>query len=593
MMKSIEEILKRNKIRDYLILPPYFDSHLYISPFWKTGIFIIILNTIVMLLGLVNPYLTKLVIDRVYINKDVKLFITLLIIGGIFFILNNVIGALANYFKISMQTNIKYNLTMKVFNKLQTLPYSYFQNSSSGQNLYRFNYDIESVSSLVSDVFPQIIQLVFRTVAVLGVIFYLNWKMAVCSLILMPPFYFITFYLNRKLKKKRKEYIEINQKVFTNLQEMLTHIPLIKAFRKERHKKRQYVKILIKNIRINLNLQKWQAVVSNINLISSRLFLGIILLYGVYQVIKGELPLGSLIAIGMYLNQLSGFQGNVSNLSQQVSFSFISCERLGCILNSESDETEKKDAIVLNNFKGKIDFKDVSFYYTEEKMILKDLSFSIREGTCIGLVGPSGYGKTTIVNLLLRFYRPSDGEIILDRININNIEKKIFYNHIGVALQNSYLWDDTIENNIKFGKSNATDEEVVEAAKVACIDEFIDKLPDGYKTFIGENACKISEGQRQRISIARAVIKKPAILILDEGLSSVDAGTEDKIINNIKKFLKESTVIIISHRLSTMKKVDLIYFLMNPEKIYVGTYDDMVNNNIHYQSYLNLYGPER
>ena len=162
-----------------------------------------------------------------------------------------------------------------------------------------------------------------------------------------------------------------------------------------------------------------------------------------------------------------------------------------------------------------------------------------------------------------------------------------------MALQNSYLWDDTIENNIKFGKSNATDEEVVEAAKVACIDEFIDKLPDGYKTFIGENACKISEGQRQRISIARAVIKKPAILILDEGLSSVDAGTEDKIINNIKKFLKESTVIIISHRLSTMKKVDLIYFLMNPEKIYVGTYDDMVNNNIHYQSYLNLYGPER
>jgi ATP-binding cassette subfamily B protein len=579
------------KTTNFLTLPKHFNYHRYLLPFWKREAFILFLNIITMYLGLVNPYLTKLVIDKAYGNKDLKLFITLIIIGGILFILNNFLSALISYLKITIRTKIKFNLTVKVFSKLQSLPLKYFQDSSSSQNLYRFNYDIETVSSLIADVLPQIIQLLFRTVTVIIIIFFLNWKMALCSVILMPFLYYITAYFNKKMKKKWEESIEISQKVFTLLHDILTHIHLIKAFGKERDERRKYIKILIENIRFTLNLQKYQSVVSNIQSIISKVFLGLILAYGGYQVIKGEIPLGSLIAIGIYINQLSGLQGSFSGLSQQISMSFISCDRLDTILKEETEEKDRK-AIKIKKSKGTVEFKHVSFNYSDEKTIIKDLSFKIEGGTYAGLAGHSGCGKTTIINLLLKLYRPSEGEITLDGHNINSLEKNSFYENTGVALQNSFLWNDTVENNIKYGKINATEEEIKEAAKVACADEFIETLPEGYKTIIGENACKISEGQRQRISIARSVIRKPSILILDEGLSSVDAETENKIINNIKEFLKDSTVIIISHRLSTMQKVDLIYFFMTPEKIDVGTFEELVRNNVDYQHYLNLQGTE-
>ncbi len=576
------------KIKKFLTIPKHFNYHLYILPFWKREVLILILNSATMFLGLVNPYLTKLLVDKAYGNKDFKLFITLVITGGILFVLNNLISAIVSYMKSAIRTKIKFNLTVKVFSKLQSLPYSYFQNSSTGQNMYRFNYDIDTVSSLVSDFLPQLIQLIFRTVTVMVILFALNWKIAFFCLLLIPLQYYISDYCNKKMRKKWEETIEIGQKSFSILQEILTHIHLIKAFGKERVEKNRYIKILIENLRFTLSIQKLQSLISNIQQLSSRIFTGLILFYGGYQVIKGEIPLGSLIAIGMYLGQASGLHGSFSGLSQQVAMTLISCERLDTILNSESDEEKRKEAIVMKNTGGDIHFKNISFSYTEEKRIIKNLSFSIKHGIFAGLSGPSGCGKTTIINLLLKLYKPEEGEITLNGSDINKIEKKSFYNQIGVALQNSYLWNDTLENNIRYGKSNATEEEIKEAAEVACIDDFIDSLPEGYRTLIGENACKISEGQRQRISIARAVIKKPAILILDEGLSSVDGETENKIINNIRNYLKNSTVIIISHRLSTIKKVDLVYFLMDSERIDEGTCEELLGKNEDFKHYLNL-----
>ncbi|MEQ8191721.1 MAG: ABC transporter ATP-binding protein [Candidatus Eremiobacterota bacterium] len=576
------------KVTQFLTLPKHFNYQLYLLPFWKKEAFILLLNIITMYLGLVNPYLTKLVIDKAYGNKDLKLFIILLMAGAILFLVNNFLSAITGYLKITIRTKIKFNLTAKVFSRLQELPLKYFRDNSSSQNLYRFNYDIEIVSSLIADVLPQLIQLVFKTATVMVIIFILNWKMAVCSVILMPFLYYMTDYFNKKMEKKWEKSIEISQKVFILLNDILTHMHLIKAFGKERYERRKYIKTLIENIRFNLKLQKYQSIISNIQSIISKIVLGLILAYGSYQVIKGEMPLGSLIAIGIYINKLSGIQGSFSGLSQQVSLSFISCDRLDTILKEETDEKESKSLIKLKNSKGTVEFKQVSFNYSDEKTVLKDLSFKIEGGTFAGLAGPSGCGKTTIINLLLKLYRPTEGEISLDGHDIKNLEKNSFYENTGVALQNSFLWNDTIENNIKYGKHNATEEEIKEAAGVACADEFIEALPEGYKTVIGENACKISEGQRQRISIARSVIRKPSILILDEGLSSVDAETENKIINHIKEFLKDSTVIIISHRLSTMQKVDMIYFFMTPEKIDAGTFEELVRNNVEFQYYLNL-----
>ncbi|HPZ09237.1 MAG TPA: ABC transporter ATP-binding protein, partial [Candidatus Eremiobacteraeota bacterium] len=432
-----------------------FNYHTYLYPFWKEAILLLALSGLTMGLSLVNPYLTKLVVDRAYESKDLKLFITLVIIGGVLFILNNAIGGISGYLNTYIRIKIKFSLTVKIFKKLQALPYNYFQNSTTGQSLYKFNYDIENIANLISGVIPQIVFTLIKTFIVLIIIFFLNWKLASVALILMPPVYYITYYFNKKLEKKWKNWIESNQKVFGMLQEILTHIHLIKAFGKEREHKRKYIGNLIESIRYNLESQKWQSVISFINMLICRLVLGIILFYGGYEVIKGELLLGSLIAIGLYLNQLSGLQNSFTYLIQNIVLNYISCERLDGILNAEIEK--EKNTVSLKNCEGHIEFKKVTFSYEEEKPLLDNLSFSIPAGSFAGLVGPSGCGKTTMVNLILRLYNIEKGKILLD--GYNNVSKSDLFRHTGVALQDPFLWNDTVENNIKYGNSDATDEE--------------------------------------------------------------------------------------------------------------------------------------
>jgi len=314
--------------------------------------------------------------------------------------------------------------------------------------------------------------------------------------------------------------------------------------------------------------------------------LGLIIFYGGYQVIKGRMTLGSLSAISIYLSQLSGVQGMFAGFIQQISSGLVSCERLDKILDMRPELIEDAKARKIDFSNGTIEFKGVSFSYNQDKKILDNLNFSIEGGSCIALTGPSGCGKTTIANLILRLYEPSDGGIFIDGIDINNIKSESLYSQIGVVLQEPYLWNDTIENNIGYGREDASFEEIEDSARIACIDVFINSLSERDKTIIGENACKISEGQKQRIAIARAIVKRPKILILDEALSCVDAELEEKIIYNIRGFLSNSTIIIISHRISTIQKADLIYFLSGSDKMKIDSHRELLKRSIQYQNYL-------
>jgi ATP-binding cassette subfamily B protein len=252
----------------------------------------------------------------------------------------------------------------------------------------------------------------------------------------------------------------------------------------------------------------------------------------------------------------------------------------------QPETTEAKFAKKFVFSSGEVEFKNVIFGYKPEEKVLEGLTFSITGGSCVGLVGYSGCGKTTISNLILRLYSTLSGKIFIDGCDVSNIESKSFYEQIGAVLQEPYLWNDTIEYNIKYGREDVTDAQVREVAKIACIDNFIDGLKNGYRTIIGENACKISEGQKQRIAIARAIIKRPKILILDEALSSVDAMIEEKIIDNLRNYLAGSTVVVISHRLSTIRKMDLVYFLTDPGNIDIGTHESLLRRSVRYRDYL-------
>jgi ABC-type multidrug transport system fused ATPase/permease subunit len=383
--------------------------------------------------------------------------------------------------------------------------------------------------------------------------------------------------------------VENSQGIFKRLQEVLSHIHLVKAFGKERKEIRGYVRSLAKNIRFNLSntkLEIWGLFACSL---ADRVMLGLILFYGGYQVINQELTFGSLSAIIIYLSQLSGIQGSLAQFFQGVTEGMISYERVEAILNTPSAAIELNEAKEFRIAKGSVEFRNVSFGYNKQ-LVLDNLSFIIEGGSFAGLVGPSGCGKTTIINLILRLFNPLQGEILVDGLAINKIKSRVFYDQIGVVLQEPFLWNDSIKNNILYSEESASFARVQEAAKIACIDDFVQNLKHGYDTVIGENACKISEGQKQRVAIARAVIKKPRILILDEALSCVDPEKETSIINNLSNFLPNTTMLVISHRISTIERMDKVYFLSNPGKMEISTHDKL-KNLAAYQRYM-IHSPE-
>ncbi|RKY29274.1 MAG: hypothetical protein DRP74_09040 [Candidatus Omnitrophota bacterium] len=303
----------------------------------------------------------------------------------------------------------------------------------------------------------------------------------------------------------------------------------------------------------------------------NKVVIGLITFYGGYQVIKGRMTLGSLTAIMMYIGQLIGLQYSFARFFQNIALGLVSCQRVDEILDKRTKIVEAKQAKAVVFRRGQIQFRNVSFGYKQREPILSGINFDIGGGLHIALVGSSGCGKTTILNLILRLYEVWSGEIRIDGHNIKDLRFSSLRGQIGIALQEPFLWNDTIENNIRYAREDAGTREITEIAQLTGVDDFVKDLPGGYNTIIGENACKISEGQKQKIAIARALIKEPKILILDEAMSSMDPQSEEKIIKNIKDNFKDITLIIISHRLSTVMSAELVYFLTKEGNIIVDT----------------------
>lgn len=563
-----------------------FKFYRYLLPFWKKEVLLLLLSGSSMLLGLVNPYIAKLVIDKAYKNRDLKLFVILIAIGGAIFLLNGIIGGVINYLNRYIRLRLNFDLNRKVFKRLQRFPYSFFQESSTGEHLYKISYDIEMVTNLIVNTLPQVLTQLPKSLFILVIIFYLNWKMGLFALALAPFLSLPAYYFIKRRKQGLKKWVEASQGIFKQLQEVFSHIQLVKVFGREGYEIKHYCRTLIERIRVSLKFARFEIAALFANSLVNRVILGLITFYGGYQLIKGELTLGSLSAITVYLTQLSGLQSIFVQFFRDMTVGLVSYERLETILNAGAPVViEAKNAREIIFPKGRIEFRDVTFGYKQDRMILEKLSCCIKGGSCIALAGPSGCGKTTIINLILRLYNLSSGAILIDGHDLRNVKSKSLYAQIAAALQEPYLWNDTIESNIRYGDFGVTSEEIVKAAEVACIDEVINNLNDGYRTVIGENACKISEGQKQRIAIARAIVKKPKILILDEGLSSVDAQTEEKIISNIKGFLKETTLIIVSHRVSAIQRMDMVYFLATPQEMLIDAHAGLLRN-IVYQRYL-------
>jgi ABC-type multidrug transport system fused ATPase/permease subunit len=311
----------------------------------------------------------------------------------------------------------------------------------------------------------------------------------------------------------------------------------------------------------------------------NKVVIGLIAFYGVYEIIQGRMTLGSLAAIMVYLGQLAGFQSQCAGLFQVFMLGAVSCERVAAILDEKEGISEAGRGKRIHIREGAIEFQGVSFGYRQGEYILKEMSFSIAGGRHIALVGPSGSGKTTILLLILRLYNTWGGRILIDREDSRDVETRSLRNEIGISLQEPFLWNDSIANNIKYGNPAATDREVIEAARIALADDFIKNLPSGYSAMIGENACTISEGQKEKVAIARAIVKMPKLLLLDEAMSSIDSAGERRIVSNIKDAMNGATLVTVSHRLSTVMSADLVYYLSGPGRMEIDTPHNMRKNN--------------
>ncbi|MFH0732133.1 MAG: ABC transporter ATP-binding protein [Candidatus Omnitrophota bacterium] len=539
----------------------------YLYPHWKRLALTIFLGLVSMFLALINPYLIKLMIDKAYPQHNLKLFLLFALTGGIIFALITIINSYSGYLNQRVNSLVKFRLTNDIFRCLQQKDLAFFRDKSAAEHLYKVNSDVGMVSNFICVYMPQLIILVPRSFFILAIVFFLNWKIALLSVLIVPLCCINPYFFKRWLRDAQKRLVDKAQKAFFSLHEAFSHILLTKVFHKEKQCAEKLEKEIEKVMYFECRNSRLLAISGLSNSLLNKTCSGIIVIYCGYQVISGNMTLGDVSAVMIYLMQFFALAIALARFSDSLAINSVSQNRLDEIFQAQpliKDYPGAKDYSIL---RPSIEFKDLTFGYAEKKVILRGIGFYIEPCQKIALTGPSGCGKTTLLNLLLRLYEPWRGEIFIDGHELKDFRIGSLREQTGIALQEPFLWDSTVKDNILYGNENATIDELIEASKIAQAHDFILGLPQQYDTQIGEMACKISEGQKQRIAIARAVIKKPKILILDEAMASIDSETEGKIVENLKNNLKNSTIIVISHNSATLRKMDSVYFFKNPSEI--------------------------
>jgi len=548
-------------------------------PYWARVYGLTGLSLIIMLLGMINPFITKLVIDKAIPEKNLSFLLTLTAVGAGLFMLGAILQAASNYLQNTLNLKLGFDLRRRIIRHLNRLSLGFFQQKTSGELLYRINYDVDFISGFLSWFLPEAIEVFLRIIITVIIIFYLDRNLAWLSILLSPFLYLPSYYFNRRLKELFRQLNRKKENIYAKFIEVFSHLPLVKAMGKEAAESKRYLHRVIENLRLEIKNLKLVIAGDFIGSFVNRFIVGVIALYGGYRVIKGEVTLGSLLAIMMYLNQLMALQNSVVKYFRQINLGTVSCQRIDDILQEEPARTRARTRR-FDFPKGEILFSDCTFGYKESALVLDKINFKIGSGSAVALVGPSGCGKTTIVNLILRLYEPLSGDIFIDGENIKDLDSSCLYNQIGVALQQPFLWNDTIENNIRYGKPDCLAEEIIHAAEITGLDILVKSLPEGYQTKVGEDAGKISQGQKQRIAISRAIIKRPKILILDEAMSSLDLESERKILDSLLKDRKGLATIIISHRGSVLDLVEKVYLIEGKDKITSGALAELRENPV-------------
>ena len=550
------------------------------------ALFLVILSTF---LTLLVPYFTGKIVDALTVSKDM---INLLEVRNLilyvlaFYVFSSLFMYFQEFLIAGISQRVVYKIRKDIFDKFQKMPVIFFDRTTHGELMSRVTNDIDNINNTISQTMIQFMHTFISTIGTVFIMFYINKIMALVTLATVP----IVLLVTRTIANKTKKYFKTQQQFLGNLnghiEESISGIDVVRMFNKEDDMINKFKKFNDDLKEVGVKAQIWSGFIMPIMNAIGNLTFVIIVLSGSLLVLNNAITIGVVTSFIFYSKQFQRPINELASTFNQLQSGIAGAERVFEILDEEDEREDELDAIEADNIKGKVEFKNVYFNYSKNKEVLKDISFMVEAGTKVALVGPTGAGKTTIVNLLTNFYEVTKGEILIDDVNINKYKKNSLRNMFGVVLQDTYLFSGTIKENIRYGKLDATDEEIITACKISNADEFIKRLPNGYDTYISEGGGNLSQGQRQLLAIARAVLKDPSILILDEATSNVDTRTELKIQEAMISLMKNRTTFIIAHRLSTIRDSDIIMMIEDGRIIEKGTHEELIESK---GAYFNLY----
>lgn len=532
---------------------------------------------LISIFDLVFPMFTRNMINVIIPDGNMGLLLRWTIIMVVLFVLRYISQYIVAYYGHVLGVRIEHDMRRDIFSHLQTLPFSYYDNTKTGHIMSRIVNDLRDITELAHHG-PE--DLFISTVMLLGSFFILlsiEWRLTLIIFAFIPIMIWFAIFKRKKMETAFRDVRKKIANVNSQLENSISGVRVAKSFTAEDYEIEKFNEGNAAFADARKKSYKVMAeFISGIGIVSSGLNLMVISLGG-YFTYKGIIELGDLFAYTLYVNFFMQPIRRLTEFTQQLQDGMTGFERFQEVMNIAPDIVDKEGAVDLNSIRGEIRFKDVTFSYNNgEDQVLRHLNLDVEAGKTVALVGPSGAGKTTLCHLIPRFYEISSGEITIDSINIQDITLKSLRKNIGLVQQDVFLFTGTIRENILYGKPNASDQEVIEAAKQASIHDFILTLPFGYDTFIGEKGVKLSGGQKQRISIARLFLKNPPVLILDEATSALDNETEILIQKSLENLSKGRTTLVIAHRLSTIKNADEILVLTNKGVEERGSHKDLL-----------------
>lgn len=556
---------------------------------------VLIVNSVLGLSGLVAPYIFRnilnLVVQLATTSWDQtlknKLFLALATLLGVYLV-NALFDYVGERLSDFLFIDIMWEIRKKIFRHLSVISLDYYEQNRSGEIIQRINTGIADFARWVLNIADGILGSALMIIFVVVFLWIkLPWVGLIMTVSLSLNFYWSVTKVIR-VKAIRRMWHKFEEKGMGEMNETISQIATVRSFAQEEYKFNRYVEAIDGNreLRIKLSKVQWstnfyRGVLNGATIVLS---LGVV----AYGVFRGINTTGDILLVSLYLQQMRGSIGPLSRIIIDTGDLETSAERLTELLDTRSTVVDAPDAVPVTAI-SQIEFKNVSFHYpNKEQEVLRDISFTLLKGQTLALVGPSGVGKTTITKLLMRFYTPTSGQILVNNQPIETFKQNSIREHIGTVMQDVALFNESIEENLRFARPTASHEEIDGATKLAHADVFIKKLPDGYQTIVGERGVKLSGGEKQRVAIARAVLRNPDLIILDEATSSLDSQSERLVQDGLEKLLTNRTAVIIAHRLSTVRQADKIIVLENGIISESGTHDELAKNKKLYAKLLSL-----